>query len=275
MTDDQAVPEDLKSLAGILADWAAPAPGISVYLFGSRVRGDHRPDSDVDVCFKLGDKFDEADAVWWETNQSDFFAAITARLPGPLKWLDHNDPLWQRVVSGKVIYQDRSVYCVWLEPRDPSVVAAAHLLVARRQRRREGAAHHEAGHVIVARHYGLTVGSIWINETDGGGGAKISQDGHLTDVDRIAVCYAGLVAQDHFKMPTNNCAGRQDLKKICEVANGMRRQQRRTAADQGMQRARNIIVNNEKELRRLADELARRRRMHFDDMHPPLSITRE
>jgi Nucleotidyltransferase domain len=41
------VPEDLKSLASILADWAAPAPRISVHLFGSRVRGDHNPDADV------------------------------------------------------------------------------------------------------------------------------------------------------------------------------------------------------------------------------------
>jgi predicted nucleotidyltransferase len=36
--------------AGIPADWIEPAPGApAVYLFGSRVRGDHRPDSDVDV----------------------------------------------------------------------------------------------------------------------------------------------------------------------------------------------------------------------------------
>jgi predicted nucleotidyltransferase len=37
-------------LAEILAEWINPAPGIpAVYLFGSGVRGDHRPNSDVDV----------------------------------------------------------------------------------------------------------------------------------------------------------------------------------------------------------------------------------
>lgn len=32
----------------MLADWAESATPIFVHLFGSRVRGDHRPDSDVD-----------------------------------------------------------------------------------------------------------------------------------------------------------------------------------------------------------------------------------
>jgi predicted nucleotidyltransferase len=41
---------ELVALAEILADWVEPAPSVpAVYLFGSRVRGDHRHDSDVDV----------------------------------------------------------------------------------------------------------------------------------------------------------------------------------------------------------------------------------
>jgi hypothetical protein len=52
------VPEDLKSLASILADWAAPAPGISVHLFGSRVRGDHNPDADVRLHWRSEDRPD-------------------------------------------------------------------------------------------------------------------------------------------------------------------------------------------------------------------------
>src|SRR5467141_1036155 len=38
------------ALAEVLAGWIGPAPAVpAVYLFGSRVRGDRRPDSDVDV----------------------------------------------------------------------------------------------------------------------------------------------------------------------------------------------------------------------------------
>jgi predicted nucleotidyltransferase len=39
----------LKALAETLARWLEPAGGFVAYVFGSRVRGDHRPDSDVDV----------------------------------------------------------------------------------------------------------------------------------------------------------------------------------------------------------------------------------
>jgi predicted nucleotidyltransferase len=76
----------LKRLASILADWADAAPGIPVvYLFGSRVRGDHRPDSDVDVQLYV-DRWsaDEVTTRWWmEQNDTDF-ATLKAKLPGPL-----------------------------------------------------------------------------------------------------------------------------------------------------------------------------------------------
>ena len=43
-----------KAIARLLADWASPAPGVTIYFFGSRVRGDHGPASDVDVCIQFG-----------------------------------------------------------------------------------------------------------------------------------------------------------------------------------------------------------------------------
>jgi predicted nucleotidyltransferase len=77
---------DLPKLASILADWADGGHGVTaVYLFGSRVRGDHRPDSDVDIRLYLEEWLsDEATLRWWmEQNETDF-AALKARLPGPL-----------------------------------------------------------------------------------------------------------------------------------------------------------------------------------------------
>jgi hypothetical protein len=55
------VSDELKELARVLIDWAAPAQGITLVVFSSRVRGDYNPDSDVDVCFRWGDKLWDAD----------------------------------------------------------------------------------------------------------------------------------------------------------------------------------------------------------------------
>lgn len=37
-----------------IADWSAPAPDFTFYLFGSWVRSDHGADSDVDLLYVLG-----------------------------------------------------------------------------------------------------------------------------------------------------------------------------------------------------------------------------
>jgi len=78
---------ELDTLANILAKWIEPVPSVpAVYLYGSRVRGDHRPDSDIDVrVFTkewLGIK--EADVQWWTNENAADFAALRKRLPGPL-----------------------------------------------------------------------------------------------------------------------------------------------------------------------------------------------
>ena len=88
------------------------------YLFGSRVRGDHRPDSDVDVCIQWADHLTDSDLQWWGINNEDDFAAIKPRLPGPLKVLESGDQPWTtRVVGADMVYQDRNVRCMWLPPR--------------------------------------------------------------------------------------------------------------------------------------------------------------
>jgi hypothetical protein len=48
------------------------------------------------------------------------------------------------------------------------------------------AAHHEAGHVVVARFFGLTIREVEIEE-DGSGRADISSGEHLPLVDQIAI----------------------------------------------------------------------------------------
>jgi predicted nucleotidyltransferase len=81
------VNKELQTLAEILAEWAAPAPGVNVYLFGSRVRGDHKPGSDVDVRLYPEEWPHDASqriVQWWTHQNETEFADLEKRLPGPL-----------------------------------------------------------------------------------------------------------------------------------------------------------------------------------------------
>jgi predicted nucleotidyltransferase len=106
------VNDKLKHLARTLADWAADK-SVTIFLFGSRVRGDHRPDSDVDIFVQFGD-MTKGTAVWWTEQNSEDFASLKGRLPGPLKILDANAPLVLSVKKAEVVYRDRNVVCVLL-----------------------------------------------------------------------------------------------------------------------------------------------------------------
>jgi predicted nucleotidyltransferase len=113
----------LEHLAKVLDDWLAPAPKIpSVYLFGSRVRGDHRPDSDVDVRLFLDEwsALDAASVKWWEQENASDFRALKARLPGPLaihrEQSDQADAAIRKGIADPVLVVGR-VVCVWTPPR--------------------------------------------------------------------------------------------------------------------------------------------------------------
>jgi len=95
--------DDVVALASVLADWAAGAPGFKIYLFGSRVRGDHRPDGDVDVSIEfvtIGDQ----EMQWWKTNNEVLFAVVNAKLPGPLQILEENDPITAAAIELRPLF---------------------------------------------------------------------------------------------------------------------------------------------------------------------------
>src|ERR1700732_3137081 len=78
---------ELRALAEILADWADQGPFSVLYLFGSRVRGDYCPNSDVDIRLFLDDvckDANEATLRWWQDQNETDFADLKRRLPGPL-----------------------------------------------------------------------------------------------------------------------------------------------------------------------------------------------
>ena len=113
---------ELRAVAEILADWIEPAPGIpAIYLFGSRVRGDHRPDSDVDVRLYLREwKACDATTLWWTDQNASDFHAVKARLPGPLEiHRDAEDAADAHIQKGRANPElvVRRVVCVWTPPK--------------------------------------------------------------------------------------------------------------------------------------------------------------
>lgn len=45
---------DIEAIEAVLLEWARHNPILArMHLFGSRVRGDHRPDSDIDIAVEL------------------------------------------------------------------------------------------------------------------------------------------------------------------------------------------------------------------------------
>jgi hypothetical protein len=82
------------------------------------------------------------------------------------------------------------------------------------------AAHHEAGHVVVARFLGLTIREVEIKE-DGSGRADISSGEHLALVDQIAICVAGIEAQELFNCPIHQHAALGDYRKLRTLLTGL------------------------------------------------------
>ena len=113
----KSVSSELQSLAKTLADWSA-GTSFTVYVFGSRVRGDYRLDSDVDVILQINQATD-SDVDWWTRQNEENFASINSRLPGPLNILELKDPVADKVRAAAVapFYVDRNVICVWLPPK--------------------------------------------------------------------------------------------------------------------------------------------------------------
>ncbi|MCC8948208.1 nucleotidyltransferase domain-containing protein [Bradyrhizobium sp. Arg62] len=71
---------DLQRVMEILAEWAADAP-LTIYVYGSRVRGDHRPDSDVDLYAAYIDGQEVAGDQWYERERATDYAKLRKCLP--------------------------------------------------------------------------------------------------------------------------------------------------------------------------------------------------
>jgi len=119
--------KELEALAEILAEWADPPPGVlNVYLFGSRVRGDHKPHSDVDVRVypeEWSHDVHPMTARWWQQQNEMDFAALRKRLPGRLHLgrckMDHGHLVDQMIREARdsPVLVRRKVSCLWTPPK--------------------------------------------------------------------------------------------------------------------------------------------------------------
>jgi hypothetical protein len=121
-----------------------------------------------------------------------------------------------------------------------------------------GAAYHEAGHVMVARFLGLTIGKIEIEE-DGSGRADTSSAEHLPLIDQVALCVAGMEAQALFNCPTQERVAFSDYGKVCKLVAGLTEEESREIRNSAYLRALEILKGRLPEVQRLAERLIKQR----------------
>jgi len=88
----------INTISYVVSQWAANEPLIRrIYLYGSRARGDHRPNSDIDLAIfynvdleilsyyrgnvPIAQKMHNARRGTWNENAASWVAALEARLP--------------------------------------------------------------------------------------------------------------------------------------------------------------------------------------------------
>jgi predicted nucleotidyltransferase len=115
-------PFNLGDAVETLAAWSDKLPLKTVYVYGSRVRGDAKPESDLDVAYDFlagADISHEAMEEWMRQHQTNF-AELKRALGLRLQFLDHNDHAMLariRAAARPPMLTLRKVVCVLLPPK--------------------------------------------------------------------------------------------------------------------------------------------------------------
>jgi ATP-dependent Zn protease len=124
---------------------------------------------------------------------------------------------------------------------------------------------HEAGHALVARGLGLSVGGLELFATEGAGMALIEDNPHLGIVDRIAICAAGMDATNLFRLNTSDQTGLSDEVQIYNLIVEYSPEDRERLRDEGYARARTILLEGQDQLRAVAAALASAGRLSAEE----------
>jgi ATP-dependent Zn protease len=134
---------------------------------------------------------------------------------------------------------------------------------------RRGAAVHEAGHAIVAFALGLEVAEIAISVRgdDSAGESKIQECGHLPLVDQIALCLAGIEAQELLQADTHDHAAISDYGKIIElIGDDMSETESERLHAAAGTRARSLLMQHKDSLEALAAGVATSGRLDHQEI---------
>jgi predicted nucleotidyltransferase len=112
------IPDGLANLVDDLLPWAASMSSVTFYIYGSRVRGDHRADSDVDIHFDTDDATTDDRLTLFAQDTDDFYEV-------PQRWqskiMGDATKRWPElrtaVRNGRVVLRKENIVCVWLPPK--------------------------------------------------------------------------------------------------------------------------------------------------------------
>lgn len=118
-----------------------------------------------------------------------------------------------------------------------------------------GVAYHEAGHAVVALALGLHVAGVEIFAEDNSGRAEVAPSGHLTLVDRLAICLAGINANEMFDAEMHELAGFQDHVMVMKLVSSIPEAEGDVLREQGHQRAWDLLKANAESVHDIARQL--------------------
>jgi predicted nucleotidyltransferase len=119
--------KNLERLAKIIAEWAESLPIKRVYIFGSQVRGNAGPSSDLDVAIEFSPTPSEQEIQNWQHQNDTDFACLKGALGIPLSLhADHNDAVWPAIRNGAQapVLSIGNVYCVITLAKPPDSLMA-------------------------------------------------------------------------------------------------------------------------------------------------------
>ncbi|BBZ94535.1 hypothetical protein ACMA5K_27125 [Bradyrhizobium diazoefficiens] len=139
---------------------------------------------------------------------------------------------------------------------------------SKRESDQRGAAFHEAGHIVVAWSLGLAVGGaeIAIGGDDAKGTAEVQTPDHLDLLDQLAVCAAGLEAQELFEAPTHDIGGVGDYGQMWNLLEDVEEEDRRSLIDKGHARASELVSAHRETVERIAAALLQKKRLDADEV---------
>ncbi|WP_169117074.1 nucleotidyltransferase domain-containing protein [Aromatoleum anaerobium] len=102
----------IETLSEMVASWAATEPVVEkAYLFGSRVRGDNRHDSDLDVAIEITTRRgDSGSLATWIAEAAQLRCSISLRIPFAVDLQWYGGPIETPVVHAGLIVGSRIVY---------------------------------------------------------------------------------------------------------------------------------------------------------------------